>query len=259
MKKYKFILVLIVFFCSINVYAKDGRVRTRDNLLIPKDVIVNNNNIEDILKTPSVDENDKLYDFSNVLSRDEENKIYNDIMNYIKITKLDCVVVITSDLCGFDINKYAYNFYDYNNFNDMGIIFVIYINGDKKNIFMGNNGGKDSVVFSTYTDQRIKSILKYVYKNIKEDNYYQAISDYILLVERFFEKDNNVVTDSSEKGNVKGEKIPYVEIIILALSLSFIIILLLYRSFDKGNSNYHLNKIDTTTLNIVLESDNVLK
>lgn len=257
----KFCRLLFVFFFLflflITVYADEGRIRTRDNLMVPNDVIVNNKTIEDIMKTPSVDSKEKIYDFLNILSSSEKDEIYQDILEFQKMSKLDCVIVLTDSLNGFDINQYAYHFYDYNDFSNEGIIFVV-ATMDNKKIFMGNNGDRRSVVYSTYTDNRIQDILKNVYTNIKIDNYYQAFKDYMHFVKDYYESSNDVSNENLVKKNNSFDFVVLVELVIISLSLTFIITLLLYNKIKKNVVNNHLQKIDSSTMNYTLIRDQTI-
>ena len=58
---------------SINVFASTNTyTRTNDNLLVPEDVTVTSNNINDILKTPAVFSSEKIYDFADLYTDNEE-------------------------------------------------------------------------------------------------------------------------------------------------------------------------------------------
>ncbi len=251
----RLLLLICLFLFPFLVNAEN--VRTRNQLLVPNDVTVTEENIEEILKTPSVDASLKIYDFINVLSVSEERKIYQNILDFTEKTNLDCVIVTTNDLKGFSISEYGYHFYDYNDFLEEGIIFVISVQDNKKNIFMGNNGKKDSKIFTTYNDQNINSILKYVYDNVKIDEYYQASVDFIQLLEKFYEAGNgSFVID--EDGELVYQ-FPLLEVLIITISLTIIIILLLYKVFKKKMISYHMNKIDSSTLNIQVVKEEILK
>ena len=77
-KKLLFYLILFFTFLSfVPVHAAPTTfTRTKDDLRLPYDVGANDVVIEEVLKTPSVDEKAKIYDFANVLTEAEETKIY---------------------------------------------------------------------------------------------------------------------------------------------------------------------------------------
>ena len=254
MKCRKLLLLFILFLFPIFVSSLEVRTRTKDNLYLPDGVELEEDKVEDVLNTPSVIGSLKLYDFVDVFSQEEEKEIYQKIKEYTKNTKLDCVIVTTDDLGGKTISNYGYDFYDYNEFLNEGVIFVIYIHDDTKDIFMGNNGGKNSIVFSTYTDDRIHDILKYVYKNIKINDYYQASMDFITLISKFYEVSNESFYQVDENGDVVYH-LPVVEILIISISLTFIICFLLYKMISKREENIHMKKLDTNTMIVQVLSD----
>ncbi len=116
----KVILTIILFLISFNIcYASTNTYeRTEDNLRVNKKWNIDSHNIADVLSTPSVDANEKVYDFANILTDEEERTIKNLIDNFIDHTGFDMVFV--SDSFNYytdDKNEeYATNFYDYNDF-----------------------------------------------------------------------------------------------------------------------------------------------
>lgn len=260
MNKCKIILLVLLFIMPIRCFAGvETLERTNENPLVPKDVEVNDNNIKDILATPAISSEKKIYDFANVLKDGEEKKIYNQLKKYINNSKIDAAVVITNDLGGYDIDKYTYNFYDYNDFKSDGIILVIYLkDGEEPNLFMGNSGNEKGKVLTTYTDARMKQILKYIYSDVKKGNYYKAVSDYVKLINGFF----NINQSSGYTVNERGEVVrilPWFEIVTLSLSLTFIVIMLLmFRAKSENQVLYKVsldNYIDKETMSLKLEKD----
>lgn len=234
MKNFKclFILFFLLIF-PFNCFASDKYFeRSKDNLKVPNDIIVSESNIDAIIRTPSVDETEKIYDFAHVLSNKEEKEIYESIMDFSNKSRLDAVIILTNDLNGFSIADYTYNFYDYNFFSVEGIIFTIYINGDNAEIFMANTGDLESDIFKIYNDKRINSILEYEYNHyINEKNYYDACINYMKIVDGFYSKaTGNYKVD--DKGNLVKD-IPWIEIIIVSFAVSFITIIILLSKFSK--------------------------
>lgn len=225
MKKILLFLIIICSFyivdASFNTYT-----RTKKNLLVPSDVVVNEENINTIINTPAVDSHNKIYDFADLLTEDEEKTIFTKINEYINNTGIDLVIVTTSNLNSFSINEYAYNFYDYNDFLESGVIFVIYKDGTNTSIFMGNNGPRNSELFTLYTNSRINEILKYVYENdIKNENYYQACESFMKLIDGFYIKTYGYNDYSIRWGMV----------LIIAFSLTFVIVLSIIMIINNSN------------------------
>lgn len=236
-KKYVFSLILLfIFLFGISVWAMpETYIRTREDPKVPSDVVVDNSNIEDILKIPAVDAEKKIYDFADLFTEAEESKIYIQLNEYINNTGLDAAIVTTDTIKGFPLNEYTYNFYDYNDFKPDGIAFVIYKGPNGVSIFMGNNGPKTSEVFEAYTDNRIEQILKYVYENhIRSGDYVGACEDYIKLVDGFYIKTFGEYKVGEEKPKPnKMENYPWIAVIIISLTLSFIVVVLIFTKFKK--------------------------
>ena len=254
-------IVALFYFISINCYASTNTyVRSSNNLRVPADVKVDGNNINNILSTPSVSSSEKIYDYADMFSTEQENKLFDQISDYVRKTKYDCVIVTTRDLLGLNITNYTYNFYDYNDFKDEGVIFVIYENNDKKEIFMGTSGNKNSKVFSIYNQEMINTTLKYLYDNsVSKKNYYEASKHFVMIVDGFYDRSSSgYVVDKD--GNIVRD-IPFLEIIILSLAISFIIIVIVigktYKS-NKTKKNNIIDNLDKNTVMIKLKSDKLV-
>lgn len=245
-----FFLVPICCLASTNTFQ-----RTKDNLIVPNDVIVDNNNINDILNTPAVSAMEKVYDYADLYSVEQENKLYQQISQYIDKTKLDAVLVTTKNLNGYSLSDYAYHFYDYNEFKDSGVVFVIYVDNMEPHIFMGNSG----LATSIYTDAYVRQILSYVYKDIKSKNYYQATDDYFRILDGLYKGEGEY------RVNNKGEvvkAIPWIEITVLALSLTFLFVFsmlsILKRKHVKFFGGLLDSKLDNNTLVVKMEDDKIV-
>lgn len=262
MKKRCFLLFIILLtFIHINVFASPKTYdRTNDNLRIPKDVKLENNPIDVIMRIPSVDSSQKIYDFSDLFTEDEEKNIQKELNSFIKKTGIDSLVVTSNDLSGFSMAEYVYKFYDYNDFLQDGILFLIYTHDDKVEIFMGNSGNNNSKVFKVYNESRINQILKYVYeKQIVNKNYYEAINSYIIITQGLYEKEygNYIV---SEDGKVLAD-IPWVEIFILSFALTFIIVVLIVTKFTtkvKRRNDMIKKSVNDVSMVVKCEYDRLL-
>ena len=223
------VLSFIMFFIfTINTSASTNTyTRTSENLIVPSDVVVDSNNINNILKTPSVSSSEKLYDFADLLTDSEEEKLVKRINKYVNSSTIDVAIVTTNDLLGFSIDDYAYNFYDYNDFMNDGIVFVIYTGGNEPEIYMGNSGDTEGKVFTIYTDYWINQILDYVYKDIKVGKYYSACNKYVDSLDALVDVERNGNYRMDGNGNLI-KNIPWVEIVVLSLTLTFIIIVIIY-------------------------------
>jgi len=264
MKKINFIcLFLIIFFithincnASVNTYT-----RTNDNLLVPNDVVVDSNNIKDILNTPAVSNKEKLYDYADLFTDSQEDSLYDQINDYIKCSSIDLVIVTVNDLNGYSISDYAYNFYDYNDFLEDGVIFIIYKSDNEPEIFMGNSGLPGSKVFTIYSDIRIGQILEYIYNDsLRDEDYYTGVSNYIKILKGFSEKEDAAYGINSQGKIIKH--IPWIEIIIIAGALTFVTIMILFYRIKSNNKNSYFDylegRLDSNTLIVRKDSEELI-
>lgn len=262
MKKLKiFLIILLIFITNIDVNASTNTyTRTKNKLLIPDDVVVDSNNIGDILNTPAVSSKEKIYDYAEIFSKDQEEYLYERLTNYINNSKIDGIIITTRDLGGYSINQYTYNFYDYNDFADEGVAFIIYLGDNEPKIFMGNSGPRDGKVFSLYNEERIKQILEYVYQDIKIGNYYSATENYIKIIDGFYNLDRNGNYRLNTNGNIV-RIVPWFEVSLLAATLTFIIIMLLiFKLNTKSMVSYGLDdNINNSTMMVRLLEDTLIE
>ena len=141
MKKIKLVFIFFLFFfVSITCVSASTKTytRTKTKPLVPDDVLVTEKNIDAILKTPAVSEKEKIYEYAEIYSNDQEEYLYQKLMNYINNSNIDAVIITTRDLNDKILDNYAYDFYDYNNFKKEGVVFTIYLGSTEPKIFMGN-------------------------------------------------------------------------------------------------------------------------
>lgn len=241
-----FFLLTIDCFASVNTYT-----RTENNLLVPNDVVVTVDNMNDIIKTPAVSSSEKVYDYADLFTDNQEKAAYKKLIDYTNSTGIDAAIVTVKDLAGFTCEEYINNFYNYNDFMDDAVAFLIYLGPKEAEIYMIADGKGSKI----YTDARIQQTLEYVYKDIDDENYGEALDDYINIVSGFYNK---------ETGNYKVDKngniiqvIPWIEIAILSGALTFIVVMFLISKFGSkkyfGGSFY--KKINPSTLMVKTDKD----
>lgn len=245
-----FFLLLISFFVFIFDLDVDALTsvktydRTEQNLLVPDYIVVTEKNKEAILDTPAVDQSQKVYDFANLLSNDEEAKIYKKIKNYIDNTSMQLIILTSNDVGDKKEMDYMYDFYDYNHFFREGIIFFIYKSSSEYKIFMGTVGNESSYI---YTDNRINQTLAYVYKDLEDEKIYKCLSNYIKIVDGFYGLSKNENAKINENGEVvKG--FPWIEIIVLSSTLTFVIMMLLIMHGNKKGIVTIVDRLDKDTI-----------
>lgn len=261
MKYFKYLLFLI-FLCPISVLASTRTyTRTREKPLVPERVVVDDVSYPFIAKTPAVDSSEKIYDFAEILTEREENLLYKQLDNYIRYSKIDAVVITIGDISklnGLSLDVYASHFYEYNYFDEDGVILAIYAKEDINLVYITAFGNQ---ALSKYTDVRRQQILNSIHTSVEEGEYYDAVQRAITTLDGFYkakEKGNYVIDD---KG-VVSKYIPWIEIIILGVSFTFLFVLFfLYRIYSNNILKYKDNlasKIDPDTLMIQTEVENFI-
>ena len=262
MKYINYLIVIILVFLSFNsnclasTYTYD---RTAKDLLVPDKIKVDSSNLGDVLTTPAVSPSEKIYDYADLFSRDEEEYLYQVASEYINNSGIDLAIVTTNNLNKKSISKYAYNFYDYNDFKYEGIVFVISVVDGVSESFMGNSGNKAGKVFTIYDQVRIKQIIAYISDDINNGNFYRATDNYLKILNGFYNLDRNGNYRVNNNGNIV-KKIPWFEIALLSFTLTFIIIVFSAYKLKTNKlkfSGYEKN-LNPSTLMVRIASDELI-
>lgn len=116
--KLLFIFLLFISVIKINASTKTFERKEENNYGVKKEIITTNTNINNIKKTKLVDASEKIYDFSNILTDEEEVELKKYIDEFKNTTNMD--MVILTDNVPYSIDQenadYAVDFYDYNDF-----------------------------------------------------------------------------------------------------------------------------------------------
>ncbi len=171
----KVIFIVLLLFVSINVYASTNTIdrSTLDNYGVNKKWDIDDDMLYYIKKTPAVDATEKVYDFCDILSDEEEKEIYNKIGEYKNITGFD-LVYLSYDLKyknDLENDDFAADFYDFNDFGlDKelydGVIFFRNCNDDPYYLILSFGNAQ-----LYYNDSRIDSILDYIYNDMITRSY----------------------------------------------------------------------------------------
>lgn len=182
MKIKNILFVIMTVFCfllTVNIYASEVEIykRTETDLKIRDSIKVTSSNKSIILKTPSVDASKKVYDFADLLSDEEETKLYNNIQSFVENYDMDMVIVTIDDNNKSSSRDFADDFYDYNDFGIGqtydGLLFLIDM--DNRNMWISTTGHAILV----YSDSRIDDILDDTYNYISKENYYMCANTFI--------------------------------------------------------------------------------
>lgn len=176
---YILVAFLLIFSFLTLVDAKATTYeRTEDNLGVKSSVKVTNENKKDILNTPKVDEQEKVYDFAELFSSDDIDKLKESIAKYTDKFGMDMLVVTIDKNNKEDARHYADDFYEYNDFgigkNRSGILFLIDM--DTRKIYITTAG--DAI--GKYDDSKIENMLNASYNYVKDQKYYEAANAFIV-------------------------------------------------------------------------------
>ena len=192
MKKiFKIVFILLLTVLNIvNVYASTNTYDRNDfeNYGVSKNVQNINSKLTNIMNTKKVDASEKIYDFSDILTDEEEQLLKTKIDKFIEDNNMDMVIVTDSFAYSYDRKneEYADDFYDYNDFG----LNIEYYSGvlllrntySLDPYYHMSTSGNAQLYFS---DSRINYILDNIYNDIHSGNYYEGFSKWIGYVDSY--------------------------------------------------------------------------
>ena len=154
-------------------------------LVILSPIVVKADNL-----TPKVDPDKKVYDLADLLTDDEEAKLYDLAMEFYEETNMDMVLVIIDDnpygSTDHDIELYGMDFYDYNNFgvgsSRDGVLFLVDMDNRAPAVVATGQA------ILVYDDERKDTILENAYSYLKSGSYYSAFKSYVNDALYYYEK-----------------------------------------------------------------------
>ncbi len=127
--------------------------------------------------TPKVDASEKIYDYANLFTKDEESELLSKVKSYIKDTNMDMVIVTIAENNKNSAMVYADDFYDYNDFgignSKDGILFLIDM--DTRELWISGTGKGVTI----YNSKNINSILDDCYSYAPNEQYFDCASKFI--------------------------------------------------------------------------------
>ena len=63
------------------------------------------------METPAVNSLEKIYDYADLYTEEEEQKLYNQVINFINTSNIDVAIVTTNDTNNYLISDYDIEFY----------------------------------------------------------------------------------------------------------------------------------------------------
>lgn len=253
----KITLVMLTIFTLniVPVYASTNtKERTEDNYLVEDWVTVTEDNKNNILTTPAIDATEKVYDFADLFTDEEEQQLYTKITNYINEYNLD-LAVVTIDENNKTPREYADDFYDYNDFNQQGgILFLIDMYNRK--IYMSTTGE----AIKMYNDYRINTALDEVYTYMSDEEYYEGTSSYIDKISDYAKK--GVPTSNNEEKSLTSSIFMSLLIGLIGTAIIMAILIFKNRMVKKATTaREYLNKnsIKIQNMGEILISSNTTK
>lgn len=275
-----FISAYILLPTTVNAEVTTYNREELKNYGVNKKWNINTNNKDNILKTYAVDSNQKIYDFSNVLTAEEEQKLTERMHNFTEKYKIDIVILTDNYQYTEDSQNttFATDFYDY---NDFGINYEKY-----DGVMLFRNTYEQNPYFDAYSfgnaqlyfyDTRLSNTLDYIYDDIHSEAYYSGFNKFIDKMEEYYNEGKLTDYYVDESGFLQKQKTAsyYLKMIglsmIIALVITGIIIYILikknkmvlkatkatvYMNKEKSKiTNVQDNFITSNTTSYVISSD----
>ena len=244
MKKIKYLLiVLFTFFIGIsNIYAMPETKNREEleNYGVNKKWEITDTNKSNVLKTKLVNSDEKIYDFSEVLTDEEISNLKKLSEEFTKKTNMDIIILIDNLEYSIDTQNedYAADFYDYNDFG---------LNLDKNysGLLLFRNTYEQDPYYDIYTFgkaqlyfdyNRLNTTLDNIYDNIHSGAYNAGFSQFINEMSNYYDKGIPTTMENytlDENGFLKQlpakYKAPIGIAFIISIVVTFIIIMILIK------------------------------
>lgn len=188
--KLSLVVFFMFFFSLIQVNALEERTEDNNYGVNKKGIEITSSNKSNILATPYVDASEKIYDFADILTEEEEEYLYKLVQEYINKTNMDMVILTDVKSYFYDSQNedYAADFYDYNDFglnleNYSGVLLYrnVYESDPYFNVYMFGNA-------QLYYDyNRSEAMLDAIYANMRNRNYLPAFEEFIRIYTDYYE------------------------------------------------------------------------
>lgn len=258
------IVCFVTFLYSIPVLASTNTFeRNLENnyLVHGEDIVVNDSNLSSVLSTPAVDASEKVYDFAELYTDEEEKELYLVVSKYIEKYDLDLVLVTTKDNPKESTKAYAEDFYDYNDFgvgsNYDGVLFLIDMQNREFYMLVSGSG------INMYTDSRIEQSLDVAFCYIEDGNYYEGTRKFIEKISTYasFGVPGEYGQKPDPKGLAKLSLMPWSSIIIFSVIATAIVMYIFIRKNKlvrvANSSRHYLSSVDINLINEVFLGKNI--
>jgi len=238
-----------------------------NNLGVNKKWQITSSNKPNVLRTKYVEAEEKIYDFSGVLTEDELKKLQEQAKDFKKKTKMDLVILIDNLPYSYDKENedYAADFYDYNDFG-------IGLDKNYSGVLLFRNTYESDPYYDIYTFgkaqlyfdyNRLNNILNNIYNDLHNENYYSGFSLYINELSNYY--DNGIPSTMKnykidDMGFLKKTYHPPIFLAtLISLVTSLIIILILIKKNKMiAKATMATEYLDKNSLNITNKVDQLI-
>ncbi len=268
MKKLKFIFLIFICLLGINICNASTNTyeRSKDNLRVNKKWDINSNNINNVLNTPSVDATEKVYDFADILTDEEEHELKSMIDEFIDHTGFDMVFVSDSFYYSNDRDNenYAADFYDYNDFgidNDLYSGIILFRNANNTDPYYGVYFFGNAQLY--YSQEREDNILDDIYYDFKNKYYLDGLKTFFRETTHYYDEGipsemKNYYVD--DMGYLKKHYVPPIVMGILGSGIITTIILIILVNKNKmiAQETKANEYLDRNSINYSIRKDNFI-
>lgn len=271
MKKIKYLLLIILLFPLNYKASTETKDRNElENYGVNKHWQITEKNKQNVLNTKSVNAEEKIYDYSDILTEDEEIEIKNKIDKFIEHTNMDMVFVsinlpYTSDHQNED---FAADFYDYNdfglNFNSYSGVLLLRNTYEQDPYFNVYMFGKAQLY---YTFNRAEAMLDNIYPYFRNHEYSKGLNIFIDNYTSFYDQGipnemNNYYVDKNSILHKKPRKYktPWTSIIIYDIFLTVIVtIILIHKNKMVKRKLVTIDYVDKNGVNFTRRENNKIR
>lgn len=212
--------IILLLTCICRVFASDilgsnsiGYERTQSNNYgVNKKWIINDSNKSQVLSTPYVDASQKIYDYSDILTSEEEQELKILIDNYISTTNMD-MVLVTIDMQDYIsdsvYDNYAANFYDYNDFGlnieDYSGVLLLRDSNQSYPYYEVYTFGKAQLY---YDFERSEEMLDAIYPSFVSKDYLVGYKKFVDMYTRYY---NEGIPESNSNNDIDEDGMVYVK------------------------------------------------
>lgn len=235
-----FISAYILLPTTVNAEVTTYNREELKNYGVNKKWNINTNNKDNILKTYAVDSNQKIYDFSNVLTDEEEQKLTERMHKFTEKYKIDIVILTDNYQYTEDSQNttFATDFYDY---NDFGINYEKY-----DGVMLFRNTYEQNPYFDAYSfgnaqlyfyDTRLSNTLDYIYDDMHSETYYSGFNKFIDKMEEYYNEGKLTDYYVDESGFLQKQKTAsyYLKMIGLSMIIALVITGIIIYTLIKKN------------------------